>query len=628
MRVNLDKMASKRHFLKDKQIPITQPSPLSTPSDLREFRAENGFTARMTNEARHAVSIVNKSARMVQSTMQKGLDTPLKKKSEGLVDRVMLTGHLPKQYAGSREQQDGALRKLQNDLYRQGMDTLQIGDLIHLINSARKQKKSTNTLEAGVRPIEADSLAGSEQSEALLRALLYEYILRVKRQVRKWLSITSFEQDSAVFPNKEGHLVTNDPEDIVYVINAELDVAEEYLPSEFLIDLMVALFEEMELMQSRIKNTIDHKISEVDLERVCSVVNDSIHMGDKSLEFLDGGVRGAMPTYELKKKAEECEKGYLDLALHATFALVKIVFEDIKPLLAKVCTAAWEAGELIPTCLATLQDYFADFEEWIYTLFYGKFVRKCFEEMIRYYLISLFDKNKEFQSFDLMCEMLDRDRMYLLEFFGDDMLPQMRQSGVGGYDAVKERVEILRSLGNILKEDHPKNVVEDIDNVIHELGNETGTIAIMYLAQIKAHNDKAAVCLWKSAVITSCQKHPVGSLQVRTVLDLSHLVKSHQIMDRINRFSDDKHFVHSLILVQKHPMVEKLNNQRSHAMHRLKSTMGKAKIHASASVRKVRTRIKLPKPMSNQPGLNTIRSLYLSEREYLKKARMTTTRFE
>jgi hypothetical protein len=594
------------------------------------------------------------------------------KTTESLVERVLRIGTLPEKYASSNEHQGSTLRVLLNELYRQGMDTLQVEDLLELIRWTTQYQQSASSAvnrHHGARSFDSDSLAQGEENEALLRALLSEYQLRVKRQVRKWLSVTSFEQDAGVAQNPDGHLVTSDPEDILYVINAELEVALEYLPAANAVHLMVVMFRELELMQARIQYIIDTDGVSVDLARLCAIVNDSCRMSEKcvNLELLEGGIRGAIPSFEVKNKASQVEKGYLELAVHAAYAIEAHIFHDVDPLLHKIFTNEWESGDLVPTSLATMNDYFLDLSEWIQPLFLGKCARRAFDDFLQHYLLAFFAPDKKAKmSLDVVCYMLEKDRLYMIESFGGDrMLEILKQSGLRDAEAIIDRVEIFRAISNILKSHDPEEASNDIDVVLRDLGNQTGTVAIMYLVQIRKggyhtqthhhfnniheddHNEEM-VTKWKAAVVAACKTNPSGNLRRRIVCDLKHLIRPYhlQVFNMMNPFSEDQDFVTNMVLMpntqnQSTQLVKghghgqqivdhfKSNMNKIKSPDHWKSQIDKAKLKVEASVRQVQERASFTTAAATRPpSPTTIRAIYQSEREniknYIKKSGLST----
>jgi len=502
-------------------------------------------------------------------------------------------------HPGTWKQQESALRRINDELSNDGFHKLQIGDLVNLIKWSWEHEETTHALiDLGACPVDERSLYGSGSVESFLRSLLAEYQIRIRGQVRKWLGTTSLEKNSGVVQVRGGYLMTHDPEDILYVINSEIEVAEEFVPPKYLPDLMMVMFEEIDFMQQRMKKMISDQSSEIDAELLASVVNDSISMSEKCSLF-GGSSASVYSPSELNRKIEEVENGYLDLALHASCALAAQVIEDISPIMDKIMTDEWESGDIIATCIATLRDYFMDFKVWIDPLFYGKCVRKCFENLMSKYISALFAKDKDFCDVVVASGMLEKDRLFLLEFFGDEMIAQMKQTGSVDRMAVKERLEILKVIASIFKTEDPKEVFQEIEIVLNELGNKNGMMAILRIVKLRTGGDKGAVCNWRSAVITVCSQKMLvpGSLRGRIVCDLSHLSEAKSNSDQMSPIFEDIKFSNSFKNLGSNSFVGNLMTgiDHSHSYEDLRKKLGKVKTKAVASARKARTRVHFKK---------------------------------
>ena len=408
------------------------------------------------------------------------------------------------------EQQLDVLQQLKRQFDENGAELLKSGEILDLIKW-KWDEASAN-----------DALSVSDENKVFLNALLFEYKDRARSQIRVWFGNTSFKKRLDTFQNHEGLLLSHEPEDMMCIINAQIEVAKEYLPPNEVISLTKIILEEIQFVQQRKKDRITQEDPGSDVEYLCTVVNDALKMSENII-LMESQLRRTGMSDELEKKAVEVETAYIDLALHASHALSKHIFVDLTPIVAKINTVEWESAELIPTCLATFADYFTDFELWLDPLFYGKCVQKCLEDLISNYFTSLFGSNKDcIKSPTVVHAMLEKDRLNLLNFFGEDMASQMSSSR----HTVEEKLEIFRAFSSILVQGDPKQASDHIRVVLKDLGNESGTLAIMHLIKLVYVDDRVALSRWKYRILAESSKIK-AKVNSRNLCDLSHLAESH-----------------------------------------------------------------------------------------------------
>ena len=424
-----------------------------------------------------------------------------------------------------------SLVMIQHELYRRGIDSLEVCDLLQFVAKLQEYRERDGRPDKSNRHLQMTHDCVDEAFDRLTKALLSEYVLRVKYQVREWLDKSSWERRGEVFPNSDGHLVTNDPEDIMYVIHVQLAVAKENVSPFYCLEVMVAILEELEQMQRRIRTSLNSSYENIEIERICSVINDCASLYEKFDSFKTlGDVLDEMslPSYKLNKKIDQVAVGYVNLAVHASDLLAKSITEDVNPILANVHTPQWEHEDQITVLLSTLRDYYADLSIWIPQLFYSKCVKKCLECILQTYVESFFAKGKSKVPISVrtVACLLEKDRLNLVHFFGSEHAEQMKQVGLGGTHAVEDRFEILRAMSYILLSREPSDVGNEVKVVLSELGNHYGKASIMYLAKNAGQRSREKMKLWDAAINAACESNSTAVLRARTQCDLSHLLQS------------------------------------------------------------------------------------------------------
>jgi hypothetical protein len=270
-------------------------------------------------------------------------------------------------------------------LYSQNIQSLDIADLLRMATWLFNYNKAVTENEAGEK---------AKEFEEAISNLMDEYVKQVGQQTKNWFSNIE-SRNSEIQVESDGCLVTRDPEDMLNIINMQVSVAREQLPAELSYAAITSCIRELRGAQERLKDDISANWKEIEIERVCTVVNDSYRLQDKCDMLLD-----AIPDEEMdqgrevegletmKEEMDSLCVGYVELAVDATKLAACSVMEDLNgPIISKVFSPAWEDGEEIMTVtVRTLKDWFTDLQKWLPEYFFSKLVRECYNQVLKNYI--------------------------------------------------------------------------------------------------------------------------------------------------------------------------------------------------------------------------------------------------
>ena len=420
---------------------------------------------------------------------------------------VRKVSHGDDETVGTTLTDEGATFSIQKKLYIRDMDTKDLCSFLKLVANLKQSRKIDKRQH--LQTMTGDGVLVDAFGQ-LTRDLLAEYCARTRQQVREWLrkSSSSLEHCEEVLSTANHNLATNGPEDIMYILQIQMSVARELLPSVYCSKVMVTILEEIHKMQEKnrlfLSKTTPGAEGSIEIEQICAFISDCTCMYEQldNLACKDYLCGTAPVTRKLKGQMDKVLLEYVSLAIYASGILAQTIFFDLKPILSKIHTSHWEHGDQIRTVLCTLRDYFQDIKLWIPDYFFAKFIRKCLETLRHMYLKSFFSKGylkARTVNAITAAALLERDRLNLLQFFSQECF-ELRQTGLTD---VGSRLEILRAMSKVLSAIEPSDVSTEINVILKELGYRNGKNAIIFLAK-KSGNRRQKLHKWKIAVSDNC----------------------------------------------------------------------------------------------------------------------------
>jgi hypothetical protein len=333
-------------------------------------------------------------------------------------------------------------------------------------------------------------------SSALVRTwteeLKSEYLRRgVHEQVKSMIEnrLLLVEEDD-IITNDDGTLSTRLPLDVSIIVEMQLSVARESLPSFLVPAVLEACNEELINLVGGLMFEVETKWRNFTPERLCCFINDAQSLLEQceqrweDMSSSDG---------EENDSSESLLREFTELSLHATRYLCERIFLDVSEILAEVGSVHWEEEEShIKTVILTMEDYFEDIKIWVPEgYFFPKILKNCVDLILRIYLDSFFANT---MSNGLDCperaaQSLQSDWEKLWIFFGTTKLMYHGRAGFYDKENIWHRLHIVEAMIPFLMTDvKPENLQDVMQVILKQLGTDGGSAAIFHLFGLQQRN--------------------------------------------------------------------------------------------------------------------------------------------
>ena len=217
----------------------------------------------------------------------------------------------------------------------------------------------------------------------------------------------------------------------------------------------------------------------MDVETLCSVVNDNQRMQEKCEEFGDRMIKHVPQADQrevLTAMLEDISSEYVSFSVHAIGYLSRAVLRDLEePVFKQLFTAAWEnnyGDSLSSVIVATLQDYFQDVKVWLPDYFYCKFVKETLHTLTGLYMMQLRRYGSSTGSGHYEGAIAAARKMILdmeaFQAFFETFTDELRRGGLkpsssssSSSSAVAEELEPLANLATVCSRDGDKPYPRD-----------------------------------------------------------------------------------------------------------------------------------------------------------------------
>ncbi|GMH72397.1 hypothetical protein TL16_g05905 [Triparma laevis f. inornata] len=430
-----------------------------------------------------------------------GIEATINAATKGMLDLAFLKSEVTKCFPPTfkalkiyREQFEEYMLPQVAALYSQNIQNLELGDLLRMVSWLHNYNLQIASLDVGDPP---------DDFEEAIENLMEEYLERAGKQTRDWFANIE-KRDSEVLPESDGCLVTRDPEDMLNIVNMQVSVAKEQLPSKLRYKAIKSCVDELSAAQARLREDVEILWKSTQVENICAVVNDSYRMQDKVEHLLDDFDRdeGREEIQELQEAMDELCRSYVVMAVDATKFAAMSVMEDLKePILHQVFTPPWEDGseQFSQITTRTLRDWFSDLSMWLPEYFFAKLVRECYDQTVSAYIETCMGKKvKPFQNSARASQQVINDRFAFSEFFLADFSAQLAASGMRKPGEVEQSLDVMTHISKLIMAPAPTDVEPDIKGMLRHFGT-TGEKAILHIVGLKTL-PKAQLDDWKFVV--------------------------------------------------------------------------------------------------------------------------------
>lgn len=277
---------------------------------------------------------------------------------------------------------------------------------------------------------------------SLREELMFEYKERIKKQVHTWFENIRNREKEITQNIKDETLMTSMPEDMFNIIHAQVAVAREKLPLEYVHEVAIACMQVLQDMQRLEMQDLTTKAMSggMDPETLCAMVNDNENMYEKCKEFSDSVTR-ILAERETEQKilvdiADEVAYQYSKIATQAVETLGHCIVEVLdEEVYQKLFSVDWEeqtGPEIIPVVGATLDDYGSDLQRWLQYYHYSKLMRFLLTQVVDRYVMSIrrkVDGVFVFRNEVRVSNAIVQDHKVLLEYF-ENHLETLKHGGL------------------------------------------------------------------------------------------------------------------------------------------------------------------------------------------------------
>lgn len=262
--------------------------------------------------------------------------------------------------------------------------------------------------------------------------------------------------DNNLRQTRDGMLVTSIPEEMVYIIDLQIQVANDYLCNiEYIIQVLQVCYEEISIFicNKMIQIESNWRSDNITISRYCSIINDSIRLNDLLEDYTTKFISkykneksnnnsnnditinmiGSSHHHTLLEKAMNVENELTDLSIHAMNYLCRFIvyrLETSEALLCSVGELSWESDDECYTTrsvVSYLRETFGDIEVWICNneYFFPKIVKKCFQLIIQLYIETFYKTTMKhgIQGNSLqVSNILKQDYYHLATFYNTNTL--------------------------------------------------------------------------------------------------------------------------------------------------------------------------------------------------------------
>jgi len=164
--------------------------------------------------------------------------------------------------------------------------------------------------------------------------LMVEYKERIKTQVHEWFNNIQ-ESENEITKATDNTLVTSHPEDMFNIIHAQLAVAREKLPPEYVKEVAIACLQVLQDVQRQSYDRLLSNYQAMEIEYLCSIINDNQRMEEKCHEFAEEIIKLLSSSHSnayaedqeiLEAISNEVAMEYLLIANVAVTALARYVY--------------------------------------------------------------------------------------------------------------------------------------------------------------------------------------------------------------------------------------------------------------------------------------------------------------
>lgn len=246
--------------------------------------------------------------------------------------------------------------------------------------------------------------------------LMDTYVARVSGTLESWISnIVESDFNGEPRASTEGKLWTPGPVDLFRIMDEQLAVASK-AGGALLARVVAEAAQTLRNFQKASRDRLEG--GDLPLEVLCAAANNSHRCQAIAEEFVAAVANELVDCGEGQNDIRDACQAFQELGNNAVARCVEVVFSDpgFGELFGRVaCSDAWVGGTVTGSVLATLDDFFQDFERWMQRSLYLRLLELAMEECVTYFLASALTQLRTLRNEDLRA--LQRDAAKFTSFF-------------------------------------------------------------------------------------------------------------------------------------------------------------------------------------------------------------------
>lgn len=276
--------------------------------------------------------------------------------------------------------------------------------------------------------------------------LSIEYKERIKLQIHTWFNNIK-KQELEITKSTDNILISSNPEDMFNIIHAQLNVAKEKLPPEYIKEVAIACLQVLQDVQRQSYDSLIHNYHTMEAEVLCAIINDHQRMEEKCREFSDDIMKyldskdynnnndNSNDRDILEAITNEVATEYLLISNQGVLSLARCIMDVLdEEIFSKLFTVEWEqqtisgnssnnsdtSSSLMATLVITVQDYLEDLSNWLTYYHYTKLVKEILLLIVGHYIMSIRKRANGVFTFTnelIVANKIIKDRTILYDYF-------------------------------------------------------------------------------------------------------------------------------------------------------------------------------------------------------------------
>ncbi|KAJ8598598.1 hypothetical protein CTAYLR_001696 [Chrysophaeum taylorii] len=221
------------------------------------------------------------------------------------------------------------------------------------------------------------------------------------------------------------------------------------------------------------------------VEQLCAIANDSLRVQERCEDVFLSELDRGVSLQSVQSVLKDVVADYGDLAVRACEAAAAVPFLDLRETLSHEApgSAAWQnrdpdQPDAVDVALETIDEYLADFREWLPEVLVTKVSRAAFERLVVSYVDGLLRSSAVFSDADAAAQNLLRDQNKILHYF----FPH-GASGLRDPAAVADRLEILRVIADVVAANPPDFPRYALEHLVAEFGTDTQAVLLSLVSR-------------------------------------------------------------------------------------------------------------------------------------------------